>query len=227
MRLRLLIAIACVALAGCWGGDEGSEAPTRDLETGPAETGTEETPEPMDEEVTLVPMRPQTLRRCRRFPEIADICPLLGPEGRFGPGSGAYQAFSRDPSPRVYGAIFSLQQGGEHPGRPELDRPPATVHVVVAATPPFRRALPPRVKLQDGLMEQRRRGLVSLGRARWGGHEEGILLLAPPFPRGGLQANHLILSWDAGSKSVSLHGWEPFTEVPEVLRAVVESIPAE
>jgi hypothetical protein len=226
MRLRLLIAIACLALVGCWGGEERSEAPTRDLETGPAETGTEEAPEPMDEEVTLVPMRPQTLRRCRRFPEIADICPLLAPEGRFGPGSGAYQAFSIDPSPRVYGATFSLQQGGEHPGQPELDRPPATVHLVVATEPPFRIALPRKVKLRDGLMEKRRRQALFLGRAKWGGRG-GALLLAPPFPRGGLQANHLIFSWGEGTKSVSLHGWEPFTEVPEVLRAVVESIPAE
>jgi len=226
MRLRLLIAIACLALVGCWGGEERSEAPTRDLETGPAETGTEEAPEPMDEEVTLVPIRPQTLRRCRRFPEIADICPLLAPEGRFGPGSGAYQAFSIDPSPRVYGATFSLQQGGEHPGQPELDRPPATVHLVVATEPPFRIALPRKVKLRDGLMEKRRRQALFLGRAKWGGRG-GALLLAPPFPRGGLQANHLIFSWGEGTKSVSLHGWEPFTEVPEVLRAVVESIPAE
>jgi hypothetical protein len=36
----------------------------------------------------------------------------------------------------------------------------------------------------------------------------------------------LIFSWDLGSKAVSLHAWEPFTEVPDVLQAVVESIPA-
>jgi hypothetical protein len=73
-------------------------------------------------------------------------------------------------------------------------------------------------------METRRRKLVFLGRATWGGHE-GVLVLAPPYPLGGLQSNHLIFSWAGGSKAVSLHGWEPFTEVPGVLRAVVESIP--
>jgi hypothetical protein len=222
------LVVSCSALVGCWeGGSEQIQATSTKPETGETDTGTQTSTEPTVQPVALVPIRAQALRRCRRFPELAVACPRLVPEGRFGPRSGAYEAFSRDPSPRVYGATFSLQQGGEHPGRPELDRPPATVHVVVAAAPPFRRALPPRVKLRDGLMEQRRRGPLFLGRARWGGHEEGILLLAPPFPRGGLEANHVIFSWEAGSKSVSLHGWEPFTEVPEVLRAVVESIPAE
>lgn len=74
-------------------------------------------------------------------------------------------------------------------------------------------------------MEERRRRPLFLGRVTWGGHE-GVLVLAPPFPRGGLQGNHLIFSWGEGSKAVSLHGWEPFEEVPTVLRAIVESIPA-
>jgi hypothetical protein len=223
MRRSLLLATACLALSACWGNGDPAPPPAG---TDGTPTGTDAQPdtEPTVEPVALVPLRPSALRRCRRFPELAEICPLEIPEGRYGPGSGAYQAFSRARFPYAGSWAFSIQMGGEHPGRPELDRPPATVHVVVTVLPPFRTALPRRSKLRDGLMEKRRRKVLYLGPATWGGHE-GVLLLAPPFPRGGLQANHLIFSWDGGTKAVSLHGWEPFTEVPDVLRAVVESIP--
>ncbi len=58
----------------------------------------------------------------------------------------------------------------------------------------------------------------------WAG-PPGVLLLAPPYPLGGLESNHLILRWrrDGIDYEVSLHGWEPFTEVPPVLEAVVRS----
>ena len=74
-------------------------------------------------------------------------------------------------------------------------------------------------------MEERRRKPLYLGPATWGGHE-GVLLLAPPYPLGGLESNHLIFSWDllarklsrstAGSRSPR---FRPSSE------AVVESIP--
>ena len=224
MRRTLLLAFACSALVGCWGGDERSEVPTGKVETGSADTGVPTTTEPSVEPVALVPMRPQALRRCRHFAELEELCPLLVPEGRFGPGSDAYQASSSSRFPRPGAWTFDLGQGAVDPRRPERNRPPALVHLVVTAAPPFPTALPKRVELRDGLMEERRRKLLYLGPATWGGHE-GVLLLAPPYPLGGLQSNHLIFSWDLGSKAVSLHGWEPFTEVPAVLQAVVESIP--
>ena len=234
MLRTLLLAIVCSAVVGCWDGDERSEPPAESVQTpeaetdpatDPTDTGTQLPTEPAAVPVALVAMRPQALRRCRRFPDLAEVCPRLVPEGRFGPGSGAYQASSRSEYPRAAAWTFSLQQGGEHPGSPALDRPPTTVHVVVTAAAPFPTALPRRATLRDGLMEERRRRPLFLGRVTWGGHE-GVLVLAPPFPQGGLQGNHLIFSWGEGSKAVSLHGWEPFEEVPTVLRAIVESIPA-
>jgi hypothetical protein len=226
MRRLFLLVVACSSLVGCWeGGSEQTQATSTRPETGETDTGTQTSTEPTAQPVALVPMRAQALRRCRRFPELAEACPRLVPEGRFGPGSDAYEVFSRRlfPDPA---RIFSLQEGGEHPGQPELDRPPATVHVVVTAVPPFRTPLPRRARLRDGLLAERGRTPLFLGRRNWGGHE-GVLVLVPPAPRGGLQANHLIFTWGGGSKSVSIHGWEPFTEVPGVLRVVVESIPAE
>jgi hypothetical protein len=98
--------------------------------------------------------------------------------------------------------------------------------VVVAAGGRAGGPAPRRVALRDGLLEERRRAYLSLGRATWAGRR-GELLLAPPFPRGGIEANHLVFRWRDGdaARRVSLHGWEPFTEVRPVLRAVVESIP--
>jgi hypothetical protein len=223
MRRSLLLVIACLALSGCWG--NGEPAPRAGTDADQAGTGAQTDTEPAVEPIALVPMRPSALRRCRRFPELAELCPLQVPESRYGPGSGAYEAFSDRPSPGVYGATFNLGQGAEDPKRPERNRPPALVHLVVTAAPPFPTALPKRLRPRDGLMEERRRKLLFLGRATWGVHE-GVVLLAPPYPLGGLQSNHLIFTWDLGSKAVSLHAWEPFTEVPDVLRAVVESIPA-
>jgi hypothetical protein len=223
MRRSFLLAIACLALSACWGNGEPTP-PSAGTGVHPADTGAEPDTEPAVEPIALVPMRPSALRRCRKFPELAELCPLQVPEGRYGPGSGAYETFSDRPSPGVYGATFNLGQGGEDPRRPERNRPPALVHLIVTAAPPFPTGLPKRVKLRDGLMEERRRKPLYLGPATWGGHE-GVLLLAPPYPLGGLQSNHLIFSWDLGSKAVSLHAWEPLTEVPDVLRAVVESIP--
>lgn len=224
MRRTLLLVLACSVLVGCWGGDEPSGEPTGTVGTGPAETSTEGTTEPAVEPVELVLMPPQALRRCRRFDELAEVCPRLVPEGRFGPGSGAYQASSsaRFPVPEAW--TFNFEQGGEDPRQPERNRPPALVHLVVTAAPPLRTTVPRGTELRDGLMDERRRRPLYLGEATWGGHN-GVLSLALPYPLGGLQSNHLIFSWAAGSKGVSLHGWEPFTEVPAVLQAVVESIP--
>lgn len=217
------LALACAALAGCWRNGEGAE-PRAETDAGPTDSGMQAPTEPAVEAVTLVPMRPQALCRCRRFPELAELCPLGVPNGRFGPGSGAYQVSSNARFPRPGAWTFSLSQGGENPRRPERNRPPALVHLVVTASPPVPTALPPQTELRDGLMENRRRKPLFLARATWGGRK-GLLILAPPYPLGGLQSNHVIFSWDFGSKAVSLHAWEPFTEVPGVLRAVVESIP--
>jgi hypothetical protein len=219
-----LVVLACAALAGCWADGERPE-PRAGTDAASTESEVQVTTEPAVEPVTLVPMPPQALRRCRRFPELAELCPLEIPEGRFGPGSGAYQAFSCARCPQPAAWTFGLSEGAENPRRPERNRPPELVHLVVTAAPPLRTDLPRQRELRDGLLEERRRKLVFLGRANWGGHE-GVLILAPPYPLGGVQSNHLIFSWAGGSKAVSLHGWEPFTEVPDVLQAVVESIPA-
>lgn len=79
---------------------------------------------------------------------------------------------------------------------------------------------------RDGLLAKRRRGFVLLGRVTWAGRR-GVLVLAPPYPRGGIEGNHVVFEWheEGSTYRLSLHAWEPFSEVPDVLEAVVESLP--
>lgn len=156
---------------------------------------------------------------------LRPACPELVPEAPYDPGSPVFVARGRRGLPHLGLRGFELQWGAEHPGEPELDRPPATVHLVVSEGWGVLLAPQRRERPRDGLLAERRRAPVFLGRVRWAG-KRGELVLAPPFPRGGIEANHLRFTWQEGRTvyGVSLHGWEPFTEVRPVLRAVVQSI---
>jgi hypothetical protein len=63
-----------------------------------------------------------------------------------------------------------------------------------------------------------------LGVVRWGSYS-GQLVLAPSYPAGGMMGDHLIFHWTAraGDRMISLHGWEPFTNVVATLHAIVLS----
>ena len=227
MRATQLLALLVLAAAGCTGDDERA-APRTTTGSPPATTAAPsptttaaEQPEP----VALVPLPAGALRECRRLRALRPACPTLVPEAPYDPASPVYVARSRRAIPYQGARGFELQWGAEHPGEPELDRPPATVHLVVSEFCCL--LLDLRLgRVRDGLLEVRRQAPLSLGRVRWAG-KRGDLVLDPPFPRGGIEANHLRFTWNEGGTvyGVSLHGWEPFTEVRPVLRAVVESIP--
>jgi hypothetical protein len=228
MRATQLLALIVLLAAACTGDGEREARPTTSsagpppATTAPPPTSTEaEEPEP----IALVALPARALRECRRLRALRPACPELVPEAPYDPASPVYVARSRRGIPYQGMSGFELQWGAEHPGEPELDRPPATVHLVVSAGCCLLLDLR-RGRVRDGLLEERRRGPLSLGRVRWAG-KRGDLVLDPPFPRGGIEANHLRFTWQEGGTvyGVSLHGWEPFTEVRPVLRAVVESIP--
>jgi hypothetical protein len=165
------------------------------------------------------------LRRCRSSALVRPACPLRTPAvpaerleahvSRGLPGRGAH--------------AFGLQAGAEYPGRPELNRPPNLLHLVLLAgslgSKPLYE-LSEEVRLRDGLLrEVRERGLL-FGRVRWGGRS-GTLVLAPPFPAGGVEGNHLVFRWSRGRDeyALSLHAWEPLQETAATLRAVAQSVP--
>jgi hypothetical protein len=229
VRRLLPLAFALAALLGCTGDD--APPPSAETSTPEPATSAAEPPSPATTEadepepVALVALPGRVLRECRRLRPLRPACPELVPEAPYDPASPVFVARSRRgiPHPGLHG--FELQWGAEHPGAPELDRPPATVHLVVSEGWGVLLDLR-RGHVRDGLLEQRRRAPISLGRVRWAG-KRGDLVLIPPFPRGGIESNHLLFTWQQGGTiyGVSLHGWEPFTEVRPVLRAVVQSIP--
>jgi hypothetical protein len=236
VRRPLLLALVLVALVAC-SADEDVDPPpppeaapsvTEPTTTAPPQppTTTAE-PEPGPEPVALVPMPPEALRECRRPRALRSACPALVPEAPYDPASPVFAARSRPGIPHESLRGFELQWGAEHPREPELDRPPATVHLVVSEGWGVRLARGGApVPAGDGLLEERRRSPLFLGVVRWAGRR-GELVLTPPYPRGGIEANHLLFVWQEGGRGygISLHGWEPFGEVPDVLRAIVESIP--
>ena len=229
VRRPLLLAFALAALLGCTGDD--GPPPSADTSTAEPTTTTTQPPPPTTTEadepepVALVALPARALRECRRLRALRPACPELVPEAPYDPASPVFVARSRRGIPYLGLHGFELQWGAEHPGAPELDRPPATVHVVVSEGWGVLLDLR-RGRVRDGLLELRRRAPISLGRVRWAG-KRGDLVLTPPFPRGGIEANHLLFTWQEGRTvyGVSLHGWEPFTEVPGVLRSVVASLP--
>ena len=169
--------------------------------------------------IVLMPTPPAALARCRGDGRLRPACPARIPRV---PGWETY--------PRVVRGVFGLQLGGEIPGRPELMRPPHVLHVEVAVDPdrwvPFRWPTGKPVRPRNGLVRTERRRPVALGHVNWGG-KRGSVALAPGFPTGGSQGNHVMFRWRRGGETyvVGLHAWEPFGEAYATLRRVVESLP--
>lgn len=110
-------------------------------------------------------------------------------------------------------------------------RPPAWSHVSVQAGS-LRHAFPfayptsgPRLSHLDGLFARSRAHAVYVGTFTWGGRR-GTVILAPDFPAGGEQGNHLIFRWRQNGTdfAVGLHGWEPLSQTFSTLRQMIISI---
>jgi hypothetical protein len=107
------------------------------------------------------------------------------------------------------------------------DRPPIWSHVVVEAGN-LGQAYPSRgnrVTHLDGLFARARSRAVYIGTFTWGGRR-GTVVLAPAYPAGGEQGDHLIFLWRAHGTELALglHGWEPLSQAFATLRLMVLSI---
>jgi hypothetical protein len=140
---------------------------------------------------------------------------------------------------------FNVETGGSRRA-PSLNRPPAFVHIVLQTgdltqvfetfvIPP---GAPPELPRDDLMMsEERQAGYplpgsgkipqgLFLGTAQWNGRT-GRLLLVPPFEvAASIHGDHLLFLWSEADQDfgLSLHAWEPFTEVVSTLREVVDSL---
>jgi hypothetical protein len=110
-------------------------------------------------------------------------------------------------------------------------RPPAWSHVVIQAGN-LRHAFPFQFPTRgrgrshlDGLFARTRTHAIYVGTFTWGGRK-GTVVLAPDFPAGGEQGNHLIFRWrQHGTEfAVGLHGWEPLSQTFAALHQMVISI---
>lgn len=178
---------------------------------------------------TLVPMPPAALSRCMTE-RLRVVCPTRIPDSRWRDRPG----WDDDRGNFAWnGLFFELQAGAQHPGQPQLDRPPRFVHVAIGAGEasallPFAWRRKEKATLHDGLLRGSAQRSVPLlfGARKWGG-VEGELVLAPPHEGGGgVVGDHLIFGWEADSKLnlVTIHAWEPLEETEQVLRQIVESI---
>ena len=165
----------------------------------------------------LMPLPPRAASRCAATAAIAAICPTEVPEIE-GRAFLALQGARR---------LFSAEWGGPYPGIGRRNGPPRFAHLVVqtgevATMLPFE--IPTQVAVELNL-SRKRKGALLLGRPPWT-NPPGSLILAPPFPRGGINGDHLVYLWrgDGVANVVSLHAWLPLREATETLRAVVESI---
>jgi hypothetical protein len=162
---------------------------------------------------------PKALTRCHSDRRLRPACPTRIPRI---PGWDVY--------PRKVDGIFGIQLGGEIPGRPELMRPPRILHIEVAVDPdrwvPFRWPSGAAVAPRDGLVRSEREKPVFLGSSVWAG-KRGSVALAPGYPTGGSQGNHVMFRWRHGRQThvVGLHAWEPFSEAYATLRRIVASLP--
>lgn len=110
------------------------------------------------------------------------------------------------------------------------DRPPFFTHVEIFAGDlrgafPF--AYPARghpLRLANGLFARSRSRPLFFGAHVWAGRR-GTLVLAPPYPSGGVQGDHLVFRWRRGSVgyAIGIHAWEPLVQAGATLRAIVVS----
>jgi hypothetical protein len=125
--------------------------------------------------------------------------------------------------------VLDVAASGPYRGMTPKNSPPRFAHVVLKAGDlehgfPFTVPSGSPVPMSQHPGPRRQRSLL-LGTPTWGGRT-GTLLLAPPYPLGGIDGDHLVFTWtEAGTDfSVSLHAWPPLSEAEGTLRLIVESI---
>lgn len=173
--------------------------------------------------VPLRPMHRAALSRCLRIASLRPACPRRTPD------TDEWKAYARDGSP----SVFDYGWSGAYPNEPERNRPPRFVHVALyggQVSVGFGGFTYPRggraAALQNGVLTGTREVPIYFGRVDWAGRR-GTLVLAPGFPMGGQQGDHLIFRWEEDRReyALGLHAWEPFLETVSTLEAMVRSIP--
>ena len=216
--LMVFVVGASLVLASCTKGSDPVSGSTTD--------------EAFESPVEMVAMPPKFARKCRSEAPLAPACPARVP--RSNPRS-LNRPYARKDGPdkflrKTY--LFDLSYEAPTARLSRRSAPPDVLHMYVISSPdldhlfgafkwPTELVGEPTVR-----PPKERRQPMLLDRPTWAGRS-GELVLAPAYPFGGMNGEHLIFRWseDETEYAITLHSWLPFTETIGTLRAIVESVP--
>jgi hypothetical protein len=176
---------------------------------------------PAGPRVEMMALPPKHIDECRRFPRLDPICPTSIPVVEA--VQKRAQAFKSDG--RHF--VFFSEWSAPYPGVTAKNAPPRFVHVVAQAGEldkafSFQRPTE-KLPLPDPIPKKRTEPIL-LDNVTWYG-VNGDLLLAPSFPWGGIDGDHVVFRWTEHSDeyAISIHGWLPLEDSIEALKAVFAS----
>ena len=215
---RLWIVVVFVLVVAC-GGEEGAGSPAAG--EGPSSSAEEPSSGAGAEARPLMTMPPKMLAGCTRFVELLPVCPAKVPEIE-------KSAFSSSKASREAKElwVFFAEWNVPRRGLSEKNAPPQFAHVNAYAAAPDMMVQFESEELGDDSPSGTRTTGLTLGERTWNGRT-GELVLAPSYPHGGLEGDHLIFEWtqDDLTYSLSLHAWDSLDETEATLEAMVDSIP--
>lgn len=173
--------------------------------------------------VTLAPLPARSRERCLRVDVLAPRCPNDLPATSF-----AYRVRELDYGTDAY-RVVEFAANAPYPRIGRRNAPPRFAHVVLKGgdlSDAFYFEWPssPAVPVHDALVGDRQVPVI-LEAPSIGGRR-GTLVLAPAFPAGGVDADHLIFRWrqDGHEYALSLHAWQPVDRCVATLHALVASV---
>jgi hypothetical protein len=178
---------------------------------------------PAVQPVRLVPLSPSLRHNCLRIKVVAPRCPAEVPATET-----RYRVRELDYGTDAY-RVVEFAANAPYPSIGRRNSPPRFAHVVLKGgdlTKAFYFEWPsgPTVPVAGALEGDRQTPLL-LETQSWAGRQ-GTLVLAPAFPAGGVDGDHLVYRWEEGDQeyALSLHAWKPLDECVATLRVLVESV---
>ena len=226
MTRRLLVPLALLVLlaAACGGTDEpegasgpyGSPAPSEEPSAPPSPE------EPQEPAVALMELPAEDVAKCRKLPPLRPLCSLSVVEA----DSGYHRASANHD--RYAGDVFFAEWSAPRPGITAKNAPPDFAHVAVYVGDyeKFVGYAWPGERLKGEVPDGQRRKALLIDSVTWNGRK-GEVVLAPSYPFGGMDGDHVVFRWAEGKTdyAVSLHAWDPVDETVAALQAMVESLP--
>jgi hypothetical protein len=215
----LLPLLAAVAIS-CGDLPEQEDSPARESPESPRESTVSPSPSSDEPPPDLMAIPSSVLDTCTAVAALRAACPTQVP--RVDAEDHRSDAFR---SGRAW--VFFAEWSGPYPGLSARNAPPRFTHVNVITAPiEYELAFGwPQTVADIGTIPPERSEPLLLGSFAWGG-KEGEVALAPSFPTGGIEGDHVIFRWTAAETaySVSLDAWDSIPDTLDHLEAVVESI---